>query len=227
MPETEGALSPTPRHAARMARFDACPLYVVITEEFCRGRAAEEVLRASLDGGARLIQFREKAMEARALFHRAEEFRRITDASGALLIIDDRLDVALACGADGVHLGQSDLPIAAARAVAPELILGASTHSVAQALEAEAAGASYVNIGPIFSTQTKQLSMAALGPEALEAIGPRLRIPFTCMGGIKRHNAGALVARGARHLAVVTEVTTANDPAAAVRAMLDVIAGAR
>ena len=210
-------------HAARMARFAECGLYVVITESFCAGRPAVEVLRAVLDAGVRLVQFREKDLDAGELCRRAEVFRRLTADAGALLIVDDRLDVALGVGADGVHLGQTDLPVEIARRVAPELILGASSHSLAQAQAAEAVGASYVNIGPIYATQTKTLGMAPLGPAAVGEIGPRLRVPFTCMGGIKAHNAGALVAQGARHLAVVTAVTAAADPEAAARELMGVI----
>ncbi len=204
-------------HQERMARFSETDLYVVITEAFCAGRSSVEVLEACLAAGVRLVQFREKDLPARELCRRAEIFREHTARAGALLIVDDRLDVALAAGADGVHLGQQDVPIEAARRIAPALILGASSHTPAQALAAEAAGASYVNIGPIFSTQTKRTAVAPVGPGMIAAIAPRLSIPFTCMGGIKAHNVREVVSRGARHVAVVTAVTAAADIGAAVR----------
>ena len=207
-------------HGARMARFAECGLYVVITEAFCGGRSALDVLRACMDAGVRLVQLREKDLDARALFQRAEAFRRITADAGALLIIDDRVDIALASGADGVHLGQSDLPIAAARAIAPDLILGASSHDLEEALAAQAAGASYVNIGPIFATQTKHVATGVIGPEAITQIAPHLQIPFTCMGGLKLHNVHEVLARGARHVAVVTAVTAAPDPPQAARELI-------
>jgi len=211
-------------HAERMARFADCGLYVVITEAFCAGRPATEVLRACLEAGVRLVQFREKDLDALVLFHRAEAFRRLTADAGALLIVDDRVDVALAVGADGVHLGQRDLPIAAARRIAPELILGSSSHDLDEALAAQDAGASYVNIGPIFATQTKHVPTGVVGPEMISAIAPQLRIPFTCMGGIKRHNVDQVLAHGARHVAVVTAVTAEADPGAAARALVEAIA---
>ena len=210
-------------HDARMSRFADCGLYVVITEAFCAGRRAEDVLRACLDAGVRLVQFREKDFPALELFRRAEVFRRLTAEAGALLIIDDRVDIALATGADGAHLGQSDLPLSAARRIAPDLILGASSHDLAEALASQEAGASYVNIGPIFATQTKHVATGVIGPEAITAIAPSLRVPFTCMGGLKQHNIHEVLARGVRHIAVVTAVTAATDPAAAARALMDVI----
>jgi len=214
-------------HAERMARFAECGLYVVITEAFCAGRPATEVLRACLDAGVRLVQFREKDLDALALFQRAEAFRRLTADAGALLIVDDRVDVALAVGADGVHLGQRDLPIAAARAIAPDLILGSSSHDLDEALAAQDTGASYVNIGPIFATQTKDVPTGVVGPEMISAIAPQLRVPFTCMGGIKLHNVDQVLARGARHVAVVTAVTADADPGAAARALVKAIAARR
>jgi len=202
-------------HARRMALLGQNDLYVVITESFCGGRPALAVLDAVLDAGVRLIQFREKDLDGGELFRRAAAFRERIPAGKALLIVDDRVDVALAVGADGVHLGQTDLPVAEARRIAPELVIGASSHNLAEALAAQAAGASYVNIGPIFATQTKALPTGAVGPQLISEIAPHLHVPFTCMGGIKAHNIGEVVARGARHVAVVTAVTEAPDIRAA------------
>lgn len=209
--------------ASRMEQFSGSGLYVVITEAFCGGRPALEVLEACLEAGVRLIQLREKDLEDRALFERAVAFRERTRNAGALLIVDDRVDIALAAAADGVHLGQSDLPIEAARRIAPELLLGASSHGLEEALAAQTAGASYVNIGPIFATQTKAVSTGAVGPAMLDGIAPHLHVPFTCMGGIKRHNIEEVLQRGARHVAVVTAVTAAADVRAAAMELDTVI----
>ncbi len=198
-------------HAQRLAVFEKADLYVVITTLFCAGRAALAVLEQTLAAGVRLVQLREK--ELGGLYELALEFRKRTAAAGALLIIDDRLDLALASRADGVHLGREDLPVEVARRLAPELIIGASTHSLEEALAAEAAGASYLNIGPIFATRTKP-HMAALGLEAIDEIAPHLRIPWTTMGGINLANIGQVVAHGARHPAVMSAVTAAADPMA-------------
>ena len=202
-------------HAGRMDRFEKSDLYVVITEAFCAGRSSVEVLDAVLEAGVTLIQFREKDLDDDRMYDRARAFRRLTDKAGALLIVDDRLDIALAVEADGVHLGRHDLPISVARKLAPDMIIGASTHSVEQAHEAAKAGASYVNIGPIYATQTKQKTAAPLGPEIIEEITREVSIPVTCMGGIKPENIAEVLAHGARHPAVVTAVTAHPDPQAA------------
>jgi len=210
-------------HTDRMARFNAADLYVVITGEFCAGRSPLDILDACLDAGVRLIQFREKALPDAELYKQARAFRAKTLDAGALLIIDDRVDIALAVNADGVHLGQGDLPLAAARYIAPDLILGVSTHNLDEALAAQENGASYVNIGPIFPTQTKSTGYDALGPEALAHIVPHLSIPFTCMGGINAENIRQVLACGARHVALVTAVTAAPDPRAAAQQLRDEI----
>ncbi len=210
----------TSLHAERMARFRAAGLYLVTSEPLSAGRSTETIVRAALDGGARLIQLREKELSARALTALAQRVRALTAAAGALLLIDDRLDIALAVGADGVHLGQDDLPIADARRVAPDLILGASTHDIAEARAAEAAGASYVNIGPLFPTGTKLWTGAFLGIEGLRRIAPRVNLPFTVMGGIKKAHIPELLTAGAQTIAVVTAITAAPDPRAATADLL-------
>ncbi len=197
--------------AGRMAQFEAADLYVVITESFCAGRSVYDVLDAVLDAGVGLVQLREKEISTGELYERALMFRERTAECDAILIVNDRLDIALAVEADGVHLGQSDLPIEVAKSLAPEMIIGASTHSLEQALAAQVAGADYVNIGPIFDTQTKSTSVNALGPAIIEEIAPHLTVPFSCMGGIKLHNIGQVLERGARHPAVVTAVSAAPD----------------
>jgi thiamine-phosphate pyrophosphorylase len=205
----------------RMAAFERTDLYVVITEAFCAGRTSREVLSCCLAAGVRLVQLREKNAGDERLHRMAREFRAATDEAGALLIVNDRVDVALAVGADGVHLGQDDLPVEAARTLGPELILGASTHSLEEALAAQAAGASYVNIGPVFETATKSVPSGALGPEVIDRIAPRLAVPWTVMGGIKSHNIDQVLAKGARHPAVVTAVTAADDVARAAAELRD------
>lgn len=215
------------RHRDRMRRFRAAGLYLVTSQELSGGRTTLEILRAALDAGLRLVQLREKTMPVRALYRLAEAARTLTADAGALLIINDRLDLALAVDADGVHLGQDDFPLAAARRLAPDLILGASTHSRAEALAAQRDGASYVNIGPVFPTQTKTWHGTFLGLAGIEAMAPCLRVPWTVMGGIKTEHVPCLRAAGARTLAVVTAVTAAPDPAAAVRTWLGLLNPAR
>ncbi len=216
-----------PLHDERIARFKETGLYVVITEKFCNGRSPLEVLQAVLNAGVKLVQFREKNSNGLDLFTMASKFKELTAEAGALMIVNDRVDVALAVEADGVHLGQSDLPIDVARAMAPDLIIGASSHNLDEALSVQQAGADYVNIGPIFATQTKDVPTGAVGPEMIDTISPHLNIPFTVMGGIKPHNVDEVLRRGARHPAVVTAVTAADNVEAAAKELNDKILAAR
>jgi len=146
-------------------------------------------------------------------------FREMTTKAGMLLIVNDYVDIALAVDADGVHLGQDDMPPEVIRDIAPDLIIGVSTHSIDQALTAQAAGADYINIGPIYPTGTKEVAVKVMGPGAVTDIGSKVDVPFTVMGGIKESNMDALLERGARRLAVVTAVTEAVDIAEATRRM--------
>lgn len=195
----------------RLARLWEIDLYPVTCQDLSEGRTDLEVLDAILAGGGKIIQLREKHWDKKDLYEMALEFRKRTLKTNALLIINDHVDVALAADADGVHLGQEDLPIPAARRIAPHLILGASSHSLEQALRAEGEGADYVNIGPIFPTKTKELVSRTLGPDAIREIGPRLKVPFTTMGGINLENITQVLDAGARRVALVTGVTRARD----------------
>jgi len=210
-------------HMDRMRRFQQAGLYLVTSQALSRGRSTLEIVDAALAGGVRLIQLREKEMPMPDFLRLAAQIRTRTDGAKALLIINDRLDVALAVGADGVHLGQADFPIAPARRLAPDLIIGASTHSPAEAQAAEHAGASYINVGPLFPTQTKQISGEFLGLEGLSKIALHVTIPWTVMGGIKQKHIPDLLKAGARTIAVVTAVTAAADPAQAARNLLSLI----
>jgi len=209
----------------RIEAFNQIDLYPVTDQGLSLGRTDLEVLEGLIAGGARIVQLREKHISKKDLYHLAQAFRQRTSQAGMLLIINDHLDIALACGADGVHLGQDDLPPAAAKELAPELIIGVSTHNLEEALEAQEQGADYVNIGPIFATQTKELSMKPLGPEAIKEIAPHLKIPFTVMGGINRSNIQEVLQAGARRIAVVTAVTKAGDIGQAVRELRQIING--
>lgn len=204
-------------HAERMRRFTAAGLYLVTSRALSLGRSTPDIVAQALQAGARLVQLREKDLGSRELLALATELRAMTRVHDALLIVNDRLDIALACDADGVHLGQDDLPIAAARRIAPAMIIGASSHCRDEARRAEAEGASYVNIGPLFATRTKSWDRPFLGLDGLREVAPHVSIPFTVMGGIKQEHVPALVAAGVRTLAVVTAVTAADDPGRAAR----------
>ena len=200
----------------RRKKFLQTDLYPVTCERHSAGRSNLEVLDAAIRGGAGIIQLREKERTAGELYRMALRFRKVTADAGILLIINDHVDIALAVGADGVHLGQEDLPLAAARTIAPDLLIGISTHSREEALKAQCEGADYVNIGPIFPTRTKEGVKRFLGPESIAGIAAGLEIPFTVMGGITGANIDRVLAQGARRVAVVTAVTMADDMAGTI-----------
>ena len=204
---------------ARRELFQQVNIYPVTCEELSQGRSNLEVLEAVIRGGAKIIQLREKEYQKKDLYHLALKFREMTAKDGVLLIINDHVDIALAVDADGVHLGQEDLPLTVARQLAPELLIGASTHSLDQALQAEKDGADYINIGPIFITKTKEGVGHSLGPAAISEISPHVEVPFTVMGGINEANIDQVLAQGARKVAMVTAITRAADIAAKVRAL--------
>ena len=202
----------------RIARFREVDLYPVVSSEFTLGRAVPEVIEAIGRGGAKIVQLREKHRADRELFELAGICREITARYGMLLIIDDRPDVALACGADGVHVGQDDLPVAEVRRFAPDLLVGCSTHDPEEAAAALRDGTGYFNIGPIYPTQTKSVACGAVGIGMIGRIAPLAgEVPFSVMGGIKSRHIPELLAAGARHIAMVTEITAAPDIAAKVR----------
>jgi len=186
-------------------------VYPVSCEKLARGRSDIEWLDGVLAGGARIVQLRDKESDSLRLFEKAKIFREKTAEAGALFIVNDRLDVALLSGADGVHLGNSDLPVEEVRKLAPDLIIGVSCNTREQAASARVRGASYFNIGPIFATETKGGLTSFLGPEAVRTFSALCDLPFTVMGGIKKEHIPTLTAMGARRLAVVTALTGAMD----------------
>jgi thiamine-phosphate pyrophosphorylase len=202
--------------AAAFARID---LYPVISSEFTAGRDPREVLWQIADGGARIVQLREKNYSKKQICALAEDYLKITSQYGMLLIINDHLDIAVAVGADGVHLGQDDLPVALAGKVTGDLIIGCSTHNLDEAVAAVRDGADYINIGPIYPTNTKAVACGAVGLGMLRQISAKVSIPFTVMGGIKSHHIPGLVAAGALRIAMVTEITQADDITAKVKSV--------
>ncbi|MGD8353195.1 MAG: thiamine phosphate synthase [Pseudomonadota bacterium] len=212
------------RRVERAQAFAKIDLYPVTCEQLSAGRSNIQVLEGLIAGGARVVQLRDKEASPADLYRMAVVFRDMTARAGMLLIINDYADIAMAVGADGVHLGQDDMPPEAVRSIAPDMIIGVSTHTSDQALAAQAAGADYINIGPIFPTSTKEVSAKILGTEAIPEIGSQVHIPFTVMGGIKESNMDEVLSRGAARLAVVTAVTEAEDVAGTVKRMRERIA---
>jgi thiamine-phosphate diphosphorylase len=195
----------------------------VITEPALRDPI--EGARLALEGGARIIQLRDKHATTRQLVQVGQELRALTRQYGALLIINDRLDVALAVEADGVHLGQDDMPAALARKVTGEnFIIGVSAETVEEARQAEADGASYLGVGPMFATTTKPDAGAPVGPERLRAIKQAISIPVFGIGGITLQNAMQVLQAGADGICVISAIMGAVDPAEATRRFLAMLA---
>ena len=207
----------------RLKLLNNIDLYPVTCQALSNGRTNLEVLDAVLAGGAKIIQLREKDRTKKDLYHLAVIFRKKTQACNALLVINDHIDIALAVDADGVHLGQKDLPVNAARKIAPDLIIGASSHDLTQALQAEKDGADYINIGPVFPTKTKKNAPEFIGTNAIKTIGPKLNKPFTVMGGINQTNIHEVLKAGARRVAMVTGITRAENITERVQALRKII----
>lgn len=202
-------------------------LYVILDRAAARGRDLEEILDATITGGCRLIQLREKEWPSGRLLPLAERLRDRCRRAGVTFIVNDRVDLALAVSADGVHLGQDDLPTRAARPILrPGMILGRSTHSVAQAREAQAEGADYIAVGAMFPTQTKP-DFELVGPELVRAVRPATKAPLIGIGGITRENVAQVIGAGADGVAVISAVCGAPDPAAATRDFIAAIAAER
>jgi thiamine-phosphate pyrophosphorylase len=202
-------------------------LYVVLDRIAAKGRSLEEILDAAISGGCRMVQLREKEWPSGRLLPLAERLRDRCRRASVTFIVNDRVDLAVAVGADGVHLGQDDLPVAAARPLLRRgMVLGRSTHSVAQARDAQAEGADYIAVGSMFPTQTKP-DFQLVGPELIRTIRPGITVPLVGIGGVTRENVAQVIRAGADGVAVISAVCGAPDPAAATRDFLAAIRAAR
>ena len=210
----------------RIELFKSSDLYPVVSSEFCNGRAVCDILSGIAAAGAKIVQIREKNISDCAMFELVQKCKRITDRYQMLLIVDDRLDIAMAAGADGVHLGQEDFPLIEAKKLAPDMLFGVSTHNAEEIRKALADGCSYLNIGPVFPTRTKSVACGALGLEKMEELKASVTCPFSVMGGIKEHHLELLCSKGVQHIAMVTEITQAQDVEAKVKQLRQIMTGA-
>jgi thiamine-phosphate pyrophosphorylase len=206
-----------------------CDLCVVTDATLSRGRSHVAVARETIAGGADVLQFREKDAPSRVLYEIAEEIRRLTEDAGVPFIVNDRVDIALAAGADGVHVGQEDLPATEARRlIGPDRILGVSAASLEEALSAERDGADYIGFGPVFEARgTKPDAASPRGLELLVGVCERCAVPVIAIGGINQGNVDRVIAAGAAGVAVISGVVGARDIAAAVRDLKERIRRAR
>ncbi len=203
-----------------MKRLVDYSLYLVTDRGLARGRTTGDIVRAAVAGGVTCVQLREKDCPTREFIAEARLLKEILRPAGIPFIINDRLDVALAVGADGVHLGQQDMDIADARRLAgPEFVIGISAESLEDALRAEAQGADYIAISPVFATATKNDTALPLGLDGIRRIRAAVRLPLVAIGGITTDNAAAVIAAGADGVAVVSAIVAADSPQRAAAAL--------
>ena len=203
-------------------------LYLVTDRRLSLGRSTVEVVAAAVSGGVTCVQLREKHCSTREFLEEARRVRELLVGTGVPLIINDRLDVALAVAADGVHLGQNDMHLSDARRLVGErLVIGISAESVADAIRAEAEGADYIGVSPVFTTPTKMDTAPPLGLEGLREIRRAVSLPLVAIGSIRHDNAAQVLRAGADGLAVVSAIVSAPCPRTAAAALRQQIAFTR
>ncbi len=197
--------------------FQGCRLYVIVDRVAGGGRDPLHIAEAAIRGGADCIQWRDKHSSDAEFLGVARSLRRLTLQESVLFVVNDRVSVAQLAQADAVHLGHLDLPLAEARQlVGDSMAIGRSTHSLKEALEAQAQGADYIGVGPIFATPTKP-DTPAVGPELIRKVAEAIRVPWVAIGGIDLSNLPLVLSAGALRVAVVRAVAAASDPEAAAR----------
>ncbi len=195
-------------------------IYGITAEEYSLGRSNIEVAAWMIEAGIRVIQYREKEKSDRQKYQECLKIREMTREARVAFIVNDRVDLALLVDADGLHLGQDDLPPEAVRELAGgKMFIGLSTHSPAQAEAAVRLGVDYIGVGPIFATNTKKDVCNPVGLEYLEYVVKNISLPFVAIGGIKEHNIAEVYRRGAGCIALVTEIVGAPDIGAKVRSL--------
>ncbi len=198
--------------------FAGCRLYLVLDRSALGGRDFVSVAEAALRGGVDILQWRDKTASDSDYYAAARSLRALTRLHGKAFVVNDRVDIAMLVRADGVHLGHQDLPVMAARAlIGPSFWIGRSTHSLAEAIQAEAEGADYIGVGPVFATPTKP-DYPPVGLELVRQVAESsLRIPWVAIGGIDPENLPLVLSAGASRAAVVRAIAVASDPEAAAR----------
>jgi thiamine-phosphate pyrophosphorylase len=195
-------------------------LYLVADADYAAGRGLAVLVRAAVAGGVTVVQLRAKSLAGQAFVALGNEIARALAGTGVPLLVNDRVDVAVACGAAGVHLGQEDVPLGLARTLlGPGGTIGVSVNTPEEARRAELEGADYVGAGPAFATATKATDLPVLGPEGIGRIKRAVRIPVVAIGGIGPGNAGELARVGVDGIAVVSAVLGAPDARLAAEAL--------
>jgi len=196
-------------------------VYFITSSEF--GWTHEELAKMTLEAGVRIIQFREKKMSTKRMFEIARRLRKMTEEYDATFIVNDRVDLALAVGADGVHVGQDDLPVEVVREIF-DGIIGVSAHTVDEAKRAERF-ADYLGVGPVFGTKTKKDAREPIGVEGLRKIVRSVSIPVVAIGGINRSNVLEVLKTGVVGVAVISAIAGAKDPKEEAKRLVEIVKG--
>jgi thiamine-phosphate pyrophosphorylase len=200
-------------------------LYVIVDVESLKGRSALDAAGAAIRGGAKVIQLRDKKDSRRSFFQKSLGLRKLCEQNGVLFIVNDSLEIALAADADGLNVGQEDLPVAEARRLLPiDRILGASACTIAEAKAAQAAGADYLGVGAIYATPTKT-DIKIVGPGIIKRIKKAVNLPVVAIGGINKSNVGEVMKAGADAAAVISAVMGAADIEKATRQLVKIVEG--
>ncbi|UCD82223.1 MAG: thiamine phosphate synthase [Desulfobacterales bacterium] len=199
-------------------------LYLVTDRGLAKGRSMLDIVKAAVHGGVTCVQLREKQCSTLEFIEQALVVRDFLKHRKVPLIINDRVDVALAVAADGVHLGQTDMPLDIAQKILGDsMIIGISAESLEDALEAEKGGADYLGISPIYATPTKTDTASPLGLEGLRAIREAVKLPLVGIGGLNKDNAAEVIRSGGDGVAVVSAIVAAGDPADAARSLRQIV----
>jgi thiamine-phosphate pyrophosphorylase len=203
-----------------MAGLLKADIYGITAEEYSLGRSNIDIAARMIEAGIKVIQYREKEKSDRQQYEECMKIREMTREAGVTFIVNDRVDLALMVGADGLHIGQDDVPPETVRKlIGDTMFIGLSTHSPEQAKAALKQDVDYIGVGPIFATNTKKNVCAPVGLEYLEYVVKNVPLPFVAIGGIKEHNIADVYRRGARCIALVTEIVGAPDIVDKVRSL--------
>ncbi|SES36533.1 thiamine phosphate synthase [Salipaludibacillus aurantiacus] len=187
-------------------------LYAITGEEFHPGKNVVDVMEEAIIGGADIIQLRDKTGSKREVLEKAQALRELTLKHNVIFIVNDHIDVAMAVHADGIHLGQDDLPLTEARKITgKDMIIGISTHHIDEAKAAEKEGADYIGAGPVFATNSKADVTSPVTTDYIKQVKAEISIPFVAIGGIKRHNVNEVLEAGAERICMISEISGAKD----------------
>lgn len=185
-------------------------LYFITDRKLTKKTITDDV-RAAIKAGVKVIQYRDKEVSTKLMLEEAKKIKKECDNNNILFLINDRADICLAVDADGIHLGQDDIPYGIARKLLPNKIIGLTVHNIQEAIEAEKLGADYIGISPIFETKTKLDAGPATGIELIKQIKEKIKIPFVAIGGINQENLDCVLKAGAKSIAIISALITKDN----------------